>query len=542
MVKPVKIPITATDKTGKAFGSVKSRLGGLSSSLKSIGSLLAGAFAVKAVVGFSQEIIDLGDEFQKTSLRIGAGVEALSQYKTVAELSGFSFDKFTTGLKKLQKSVQDAAAGLTTAKRGFEAVGISVEKFKDLAPEVQFEVMVEALGKIESSSLRTQVAMDLMGRSGVDLLTVVEGGAEGLRKMRMEVALLGGTMSEETAQDFAEFNDAVTMAGVGLNALGRGIVEFILPAIKSFFDGITVVTLRLRQFFNLIDKDQLKKMREEWEKTNEVIGNTTSVVTDEQQKAIDVAEKLRQKQFKLVDAMNLQIKSLNRIKGAYEQSTEAGEEMSERVDILNTATKAGIDNTTGFGKAWLGIAVDLKIAQRELDETKKAMKLLEDTGLEMGRAIAGGFEDVITKAKSVKESLVDVIQQISLIALRKSIIDPLGKSIGGSISDLFKSFPAFASGGSFEVGGRGGTDNNLVAFRATKGEEVSIKTPAQQRASGAAPVTAGPTIFADMRGASVEAVQRLERFVAELNGSIEPRAVDAVLSERQRDPAKFGAT
>jgi hypothetical protein len=40
--------------------------------------------------------------------------------------------------------------------------------------------------------------------------------------------------------------------------------------------------------------------------------------------------------------------------------------------------------------------------------------------------------------------------------------------------------PAYANGGSFNVGGSGGTDSQLVKFRATPGEQVSIKTPGQQ--------------------------------------------------------------
>jgi tape measure domain-containing protein len=40
----------------------------------------------------------------------------------------------------------------------------------------------------------------------------------------------------------------------------------------------------------------------------------------------------------------------------------------------------------------------------------------------------------------------------------------------------------FATGGSFIVGGRPGTDANLIAFRATRGERVSVETPEQQRA------------------------------------------------------------
>jgi chromosome segregation ATPase len=42
----------------------------------------------------------------------------------------------------------------------------------------------------------------------------------------------------------------------------------------------------------------------------------------------------------------------------------------------------------------------------------------------------------------------------------------------------------FATGGSFTVGGVGGTDSQLVAMRATPGERVTVQTPEQQRRGG----------------------------------------------------------
>lgn len=44
--------------------------------------------------------------------------------------------------------------------------------------------------------------------------------------------------------------------------------------------------------------------------------------------------------------------------------------------------------------------------------------------------------------------------------------------------------PGYAFGGQFDVGGIGGTDSQMVAFRATPGERVSISTPAQARGRG----------------------------------------------------------
>ena len=55
--------------------------------------------------------------------------------------------------------------------------------------------------------------------------------------------------------------------------------------------------------------------------------------------------------------------------------------------------------------------------------------------------------------------------------------------------------PGFAHGGDFRVAGSGGTDSQLVAFRATPGEQVSVRTPGQQgREAVPAPVVPNITL------------------------------------------------
>jgi hypothetical protein len=61
---------------------------------------------------------------------------------------------------------------------------------------------------------------------------------------------------------------------------------------------------------------------------------------------------------------------------------------------------------------------------------------------------------------------------------------PVVPDVGGGLGGIGMDIPiGFATGGSFDVGGFGGTDSQLVKFRATPGEKVSIQTPEQQQAS-----------------------------------------------------------
>lgn len=72
-----------------------------------------------------------------------------------------------------------------------------------------------------------------------------------------------------------------------------------------------------------------------------------------------------------------------------------------------------------------------------------------DSVLSLGRTALGGATE----------------DYASLETLTRSMVTELGKSLG---------LPGFATGGEFFVGGNGGTDSQLVAFRATPGERVKV--------------------------------------------------------------------
>lgn len=94
---------------------------------------------------------------------------------------------------------------------------------------------------------------------------------------------------------------------------------------------------------------------------------------------------------------------------------------------------------------------------------------------EIGRA----FDDFLVKGKKAS----DVVKELEQDLLRLGSQHFAG---GGRISGLGSAalgslFPGFASGGSFTVGGAAGRDKNLVGLRLSRGEEVTVRTPAQQK-------------------------------------------------------------
>ena len=175
-----------------------------------------------------------------------------------------------------------------------------------------------------------------------------------------------------------------------------------------------------------------------------------------------------------------------------------------------------------------------------MDAIEKDAKDASNAARELGLTFTSAFEDAVIEGKKFSDVLQGLGKDVGRIILRKGVTEPLAKGIGGMIEgiDFGKIFGGGGSGssGAFGIGVAGfadGTDfvpRDGLAFL-HKGEAV---VPAFENDRDRGAPAAGPVFNVDMRGASVEAVMRLERLVHQVNGSIESRALGAVRSGRAR--------
>ena len=68
----------------------------------------------------------VGDEFQKMSLRTGVSTETLSTLKFAAERSGAEFAVLENGIKRMTRSALEATRGSKTMAEGYERIGVNV--------------------------------------------------------------------------------------------------------------------------------------------------------------------------------------------------------------------------------------------------------------------------------------------------------------------------------------------------------------------------------------------------------------------------------
>ncbi|WP_315920446.1 hypothetical protein [Mesorhizobium sp. SP-1A] len=209
---------------------------------------------------------------------------------------------------------------------------------------------------------------------------------------------------------------------------------------------------------------------------------------------------------------------------AFSGATPAAQNFSNALGSVNDELD---DMGGGGGKGKKGKASKLKQAKEGIDRVARAMETAKET---LGQGFGSIFEGLINKTLTWKDAIMQVGQALLKYANSMNVAQG-GKGLfgGGIVQGLFGSLLGFASGGSFQVGGSGGIDSQLVAFRASPNERVSITKPGQEE--GGRGVYA-PVYNIDARGADQAAIARLEKGLEQRDRNF-ARMVDHRMDVRQ---------
>lgn len=210
-----------------AFGASAVALGGilkdgLTAAVHHVGSAILGV-----------DFAEAGSELNDMSERTGASVEGLSALKYAAQQTGADVGSLETGFKKMGQTLANAAEGSDQAKESLQKVGVSVSDLQGLSPEEQFAKIADGISQIGDPAKRTAAAIDIFGKSGTDLLPILNGGSEGLAAFRERAEALGLIMSTEDAQAADALGDAFDDLWATLKSVSNAIGSAFAPAVQS---------------------------------------------------------------------------------------------------------------------------------------------------------------------------------------------------------------------------------------------------------------------------------------------------------------------
>ena len=234
-------------KRGASAGkSLKQAMRGAQVALAAVTAAAAAAAVaivgtVKAVASFAADT----NEIAKSARAIGTSAEQL-------QLLQGAFDLMTSGgadaaraIQDLQRNLADARDGTGEAKDSLDKLGLSASDLLDLPLPEQFATIADRMGKLEDVAERTQVAMDVFGRSGRKLGPAFSEGGDAVRQAVDEIAR-AGIVSNQAAADSEVLTDSIDLLKRSMSSLKADTLAPMIPALTALSDGLALVLQDLR--------------------------------------------------------------------------------------------------------------------------------------------------------------------------------------------------------------------------------------------------------------------------------------------------------
>lgn len=181
-------------------------------SLKGRFDLVAAGIGGSALVAAGRRALDYASSLGEVAQQLGVTAKELQEYRYAASQAGISNDEMDKSLAKLTRTIGEAKAGSKEQASVFRELGVSIQDANGRvysAGEV-IPKLADALSRIKDPATRARLEVDLFGKAGQKLDTLLAGGSKGINDLREAARKLGVVLSDQQIQDADDTADKLS--------------------------------------------------------------------------------------------------------------------------------------------------------------------------------------------------------------------------------------------------------------------------------------------------------------------------------------------
>lgn len=227
----------------KAAAKAEGIVGKLGTSVNTQAVRMAGyaaaatAAGVALAVGLTAKSLETIDAQSKLAARLNGTVAELQALVHAGDLAGVSQEALATAVGKMNQKLAEAArTGAGPAYEALQRLGLSASDFLDLPVNERLATLADRFKALGYNTAQQADALKQMGVRGQELLSLFEGGGDGIRDATKDVEAFGVAVSDIDAATIESANDAWTTARLVLTGIGNQLAVTLAPLIKEIGD------------------------------------------------------------------------------------------------------------------------------------------------------------------------------------------------------------------------------------------------------------------------------------------------------------------
>lgn len=226
---------TAGEKIGNAFAKLGQATAKIGQAV-----LTAALDAGKAIYGMATDSAEAADRVDKLSQQIGLSREGFQELDFILSQAGASVENLKTGMKTLTNQMLAAENGTGSAVEIFDRLGVSIyDANGELKSQEQmlYDVM-EALAKITNQTEKATIANKLFGKTGSELMPLLNSETGTIEELRKQAHELGLVMSDEIIDSGVNLHDSLDQTKRSFDAITLQLGAAFMPIVEEVSDYI----------------------------------------------------------------------------------------------------------------------------------------------------------------------------------------------------------------------------------------------------------------------------------------------------------------
>jgi hypothetical protein len=220
--------------------SIQKSIDGLKGRLDAVWVGVGGA----ALIAAARRSLDYASSLGEVAQQLGVTTKELQEYRFAATQVGISQEEMDKALAKLTRTIGEAKAGSKAQAEVFRELGVAVQDANGrvyTAGEV-IPKLADALAKIEDPATRARLEVDLFGKSGQKLDTLLTQGSKGVNELRTAAQKLGVVLSDRQIQNADDTADKLSALKTVLEANIAARVANNAKAILTLANAVATLT------------------------------------------------------------------------------------------------------------------------------------------------------------------------------------------------------------------------------------------------------------------------------------------------------------
>jgi hypothetical protein len=193
------------------------------------------ARAIRQLPQLATQSINLADQLSKMSQKVGVSIESLSTLGYAADRSGVGLEPLQGAMVRLAVNASEAARGTGESRAAFDQLGISVtdNNGRLKSADTLLREVAQGISQLGGGVEKTDLAVKLFGRTGAELIPLLDQGAEGIAALEERARSLGLELDANTGRSAEQFNDLLADLGSLGTGVGNELARQLLPSMTQ---------------------------------------------------------------------------------------------------------------------------------------------------------------------------------------------------------------------------------------------------------------------------------------------------------------------